>query len=195
MIPLGDKKRIGGFPLVVALLVALNTVVFMATFSNLGYYIDIFGFSPAKLSDGQFFTLFTSLFLHVSFWHLLANMWFLWVFGDNLEARLGHLKFLAFYLLCGAGAGIVYALAMSDPTAAVIGASGAVSGTLGGYLVLFPKNKIRALFLTAPAVIYIFVWFVYQLFSTMAVDTSVAYWGHLGGFVSGILFINFFKKR
>jgi len=195
MIPLGDKKRIGGFPFVVISLVVVDTIVFLSTFSNLNYYIDLFGFSSIKLFDGQFFSVFTAMFLHGSFWHLIANMWFLWVFGDNLEARLGHLKFLAFYLLCGLGAGVVYALAMSDPNAAVIGASGAISGVLGGYLVLFPRNKIRAVFMTLPAVVYIFLWFVYQLFSTTAVNTSIAYWGHLGGFVSGILFANFFKKK
>lgn len=195
MIPLFDKKRIGGVPFVVISLVVFNTIVFLSTYSNLNHYIDLFGFSSAKLFDGQFFALFTSIFLHGSFWHLIANMWFLWVFGDNLEARLGHLKFLAFYLLCGLGAGAVYALAMSDPNNAVIGASGAISGVLGGYLVLFPRNKIKAVLMTLPAVIYIFLWFIYQLFSTMAVDTPVAYWGHLGGFVSGILFINFFKKK
>lgn len=195
MIPLCDKKRIGGFPFVVVSLIAVNTVVFLYTCSDIQYYVGLFGFSPAKLLDGQFFSVFTSIFLHGGFWHLVANMWFLWVFGDNLEARLGHLKFLAFYLLCGLGAGIVYALAMSDPDSAVIGASGAISGVLGGYLVLFPKNKIKAVLITLPAVVYIFLWFIYQLFSATAVNTSVAYWGHLGGFVSGILFINFFKKR
>ncbi|MFA5169325.1 MAG: rhomboid family intramembrane serine protease [Candidatus Paceibacterota bacterium] len=195
MIPLCDKKRIGGFPFVVVFLIVFNTIVFLSTYYNLQYYINLFGFSSEKLFDGQFFSVFTAMFLHGSFWHLIANMWFLWVFGDNLEARLGHLKFLAFYLLCGLGAGVVYALAMSDPKAAVIGASGAISGVLGGYLVLFPRNKIRAVLMTLPAVVYIFLWFVYQLFSAMAIDTSIAYWGHLGGFVSGIFFINFFKKR
>jgi membrane associated rhomboid family serine protease len=195
MIPLSDEKIIGGIPFIVILLIVSNTVVFLSTFYNLDYYINLFGFSPAKLFDGQFFTLFTYLFLHGSFWHLIVNMWFLWVFGANIEARLGRFKFLAFYLLCGLGAGIVYALAMSDPGNAVIGASGAISGILGGYLVLFPRNKIRAVFLTAPAVIYIFLWFVYQLFSTMSINTSVAYWGHLGGFISGLLLVNFFKKK
>jgi membrane associated rhomboid family serine protease len=198
MIPLCDQKRIGGFPFVVASLIAVNTIIFLSTYSNLDHNVSLFGFSAAKLFDGQFFALFTAMFLHGSFWHLVSNMWFLWVFGDNLEARLGHLKFLAFYLLCGLGAGIVYALAMSDPNAAVIGASGAISGVLGGYLVLFPKNKIRTFLLaifSVPAVIFIFIWFVYQLFSATVVSTPVAYWGHLGGFVSGILLINFFRKR
>jgi membrane associated rhomboid family serine protease len=126
-------------------------------------------------------------------------MWFLWVFGNNLESRLGRIKFLGFYFLCGVGGAIVYALAMSDPTAAVIGASGAISGVLGGYLVCFPKNKIKTfLFIyiaSIPAVIYIFIWFLLQLFSTSVIETSVAYWVHIGGFVSGMAFINMFKKK
>lgn len=195
MIPLGDEKRIGKFPFVTVFLIVANTIVFLATSGNLQYYIDLLGFTPGKLFDGQFFTLFTYMFLHGNLLHLIANMWFLWVFGDNLEARLGGLKFLAFYLLCGLGAGVVYALAMSNPNAEVIGASGAISGVLGGYLVLFPRNKIRTFFISPPAVIYVFIWFLYQLFSATGTDTSIAYWGHIGGFVFGLLFISFFKKR
>lgn len=197
MIPLCDEKRTGKFPFVVASLVVVNTVIFLYTYSNLVYYVNLYGFSSGKLFDGQFFTVFTSMFLHGSFWHLISNMWFLWVFGDNLEARLGHLRFLAFYLFCGLGAGIVYALAMADPGTAVIGASGAISGVLGGYLVLFPKNRIKTFFIIiflVPAVIYIFLWFVYQLFEATTINTMVAYWGHIGGFVAGLLSARFFKK-
>lgn len=195
MIPLYDEKRIkGGIPFAVISLIVFNTVFFLAVYSNLSYYINLFGFSPAKLFDGQFFTVFTAIFLHGNIWHLMANMWFLWVFGSNLESRLGTFKFLAFYLLCGIGGSIIYALAMADPNAAVIGASGAISGVLGGYLVLFPRNKIRTFFVSIPVVVYIFFWFLYQLFSAGKVDTSIAYWGHIGGFVFGILFVKLFKK-
>jgi len=197
MIPLCDEKRVGKFPFMTVSLIAVNTIIFLATSSNLQYYTDVFGFTPGKLMDGQIFTLLTYMFLHGNWLHLIANMWFLWVFGDNLEARLGSLKFLAFYLLCGVGAGVVYALAIADPNAAVIGASGAISGVLGGYLVMFPKHRIRTFLLITifvPAVVYIFLWFVYQIFSTMAMNQSIAYWGHIGGFVSGLLFVRFFKK-
>lgn len=199
MLPLYDKKKIkDGFPLATTLLIVLNTIVFLYTISNLNHFIDLFGFTSEKLWDGQFFTIFTSMFLHGNVWHLVLNMWFLWVFGDNLESRLGKFRFLAFYLLCGIGGAILYALAMSDPSQAVIGASGAISGVLGGYLVLFPKNKIRTFLFfcvaSIPAVIYIFVWFLLQLFSTSALDTSVSYFSHIGGFVTGILFVNMFKK-
>lgn len=199
MLPLYDKKKIkDGFPLATALLIVLNTVFFLCTVSNLDYFINLFGFSIEKLWDGRFFTIFTAMFLHGNVWHLILNMWFLWVFGDNLESRLGRLKFLGFYLLCGVGGGILYALAMADPLATVIGASGAISGVLGGYLVFFPKNKIRTFLFfcvaSIPAVIYIFVWFLLQLFSASEMGSSVSYFSHIGGFITGILFIKSFKK-
>jgi membrane associated rhomboid family serine protease len=200
MIPLYDKRKIkDGFPLVTILLIILNTVFFLCAISNLDHFTGLFGFAINNLWDGKFFTIFTSMFLHGNVWHLILNMWFLWVFGDNLESRLGKINLLPFYIICGVGGAIVYALAMTDPTVAVIGASGAISGVLGGYLVLFPKNKIKTfLFFCAisiPAVIYIFIWFLLQLFSTLAIETSVAYFAHIGGFVTGILFVKKFKKK
>ncbi len=197
MFPLYDENRIRGrIPLGTILLIVLNTVFFFYTYPNLEYYVNLFGFSPAKLFDGQFFTVITSMFLHGNFWHLLGNMWFLWIFGDSLESKLGSIKFLLFYLLCGIGSAIGYSLAVAD-TSAVIGASGAISGVLGGYLVLLPKNKIKAyippiFLLSIPAIIYIFIWFLYQLFSTGTFDAGIAYWAHIGGFVTGIIFINMF---
>jgi membrane associated rhomboid family serine protease len=199
MLPLYDKKKIkDGFPLATALLIVLNTVFFLYTISNLDHYVDLFGFTSERLWDGRFFTVFTSLFLHGSIWHLIINMWFLWVFGDNLESRLGKLRFLAFYLLCGVGGVILYALAMSDPAQAVIGASGAISGVMGGYLVLFPKNKIKTFFFlfsaTLPVVIYVLAWFLLQLFATVGVNTSVAYFSHIGGLVTGMALVKKFRK-
>jgi membrane associated rhomboid family serine protease len=199
MIPLYDKKKIkDGFPLATIFLIVLNTIFFLCTVSNLNHYVNLFGFTSEKLWDGRFFTIFTSMFLHGNVWHLILNMWFLWVFGDNLESRLGKIKFLAFYIICGIGGAIVYALAITDPNTVVIGASGAISGVLGGYLVLFPKNKIRTFLFfcvaSIPAVIYIFIWFLLQLFSTSAIETSVAYFSHIGGLVTGIAVVKMFKK-
>lgn len=200
MIPLYDKKRIKDeLPLITIFLIVLNTIFFLCTISDLNHFIDLFGFTSNNLLDGKFFTVFTSMFLHGSVWHLILNMWFLWVFGANLESRLGKVNFLAFYLLCGVGGAILYALAMSDPTVAVIGASGAISGVLGGYLVLFPKNKIRTFLFfcvaSIPAVVYIFIWFLLQLFSTLAIETTTAYFAHIGGLVAGMAFVKIFKKK
>ncbi len=200
MFPLYDENRIRGrIPSGTILLIVLNAVFFFYTYPDLGYYVSLFGFFPDRLFDGQFFTVMTSMFLHGSFWHLLGNMWFLWIFGDSLESKLGSVKFLLFYLLCGVGSAVGYATATAG-TSAVIGASGAISGVLGGYLVLLPKNKIKAyippVFLfSIPAIIYIFIWFLYQLFSTGSFDAGIAYFAHIGGFITGMLFINLFKKR
>lgn len=200
MLPLYDKKKIREeLPLATAFLIVLNAIFFFYTIPNLNYFVDIFGFTGNKLMDGSFFTAITSMFLHGSIWHLIFNMWFLWVFGNNLEARLGKIRFIAFYFLCGIGGAIIYALAMADPDAAVIGASGAISGVLGGYLVLFPRNKIRTFLFffvaSVPAVLYILAWFLLQLFSVSGINTSVAYWGHIGGFVTGLAFVKMFKRK
>ncbi|MDD5098137.1 MAG: rhomboid family intramembrane serine protease [Candidatus Pacebacteria bacterium] len=203
MFPLYDESRIKGkIPWVTMGLIILNTFFFLYSFFNLEYFINNFGFVPSHLFDGRFFTVFTSMFLHGNLFHLIGNMWFLWIFGGALEARLNSFKFLAFYFVCGIGGALVYSLAMADSSAVVIGASGAISGVLGGYLVLFPKNKIKALvpliffftIISVPAVIYIFIWFLYQIFSLSSIETTVAYWGHIGGFITGMLMIKRFKR-
>jgi membrane associated rhomboid family serine protease len=200
MFPLYDENRIRNkIPFATVLLIVLNTVLFFYTSQNLDYYISAFGFSPHNLWDGQFFTIITAMFLHGSIWHLLGNMWFLWIFGDSLEARMGSVKFLLFYLFCGVGSGIFYALASTDASL-VIGASGAISGVLGGYIVMLPGNKIKAyfppiFFLSVPAIIYIFVWFLLQLFSVGDILANVAYWAHVGGFLTGMVSVKLFRKR
>lgn len=203
MFPLYDESRIRGtISFATISLIVLNVFFYLYTIFNLEYYINVFGFAPGNLFDGRIYTVFTSMFLHGNFFHLIGNIWFLWVFGEALEAKLGSLKFLAFYLACGIGGAVVYSLAMADPSQIAIGASGAISGVLGGYLIMFPKNKIKAFvplifFFTIasiPAVVYIFIWFLYQLFSLSSIETTVAYWGHIGGFITGMLLINKFKR-
>ncbi len=116
MFPLYDENRIRGrIPSGTILLIVLNAVFFFYTYPDLGYYVSLFGFFPDRLFDGQFFTVMTSMFLHGSFWHLLGNMWFLWIFGDSLESKLGSVKFLLFYLLCGVGSAVGYATAKIGP--------------------------------------------------------------------------------
>jgi membrane associated rhomboid family serine protease len=141
------------------------------------------------------------MFFHAGFFHLFGNMWFLWVFGDNLERKLGKAKFLAFYVLCGLFSALIYLLLAPEKSIPAIGASGAISGVLGGYLVLFPRHRIVSLvpifffieLVAIPVVIFIGIWFLYQLFYIGA-ETMVAYWAHIGGFLAGLFLIKFFAK-
>lgn len=198
MLPLYDENRVSKkFPLATASLVVLNALAFFYTYHNLDYFINLFGFSSGKLMDGQVFTIITSTFIHASFWHLLGNMWFLWVFGRGLESRIGSLKLLLLYISCAIGSAVTYSLAV-PATSVIIGASGAVSGVLGAYFVLLPRSRIKTFIppvflITIPAIIYIFAWFLYQLLSTGSFDMNVAYWAHIGGFLTGMILINFIK--
>jgi membrane associated rhomboid family serine protease len=161
--------------------------------------LDDWAMIPARISAGSgWYTLVTSMFLHAGFLHLAGNLIVLWVFGDNLEDVLGHLGFLAFYL----GTGIVAALTQvaSGPTSMVptVGASGAIAGVMGGYMLLFPRARVDVLFIfiiffqvfTVPAWLVLGVWFILQLVSGLGSDTvsgGVAYWAHAGGFLAGLL--------
>ncbi|MDD2274202.1 MAG: rhomboid family intramembrane serine protease [Candidatus Pacebacteria bacterium] len=184
MLPLYDKIKVrSGVPWGIIFLVLINSFIFFISPDT-----SFFSFSLENIWNGMLFTLITSLFLHGSFLHLLVNMWFLWVFGINIEMRLGTFKFLLFYLLCGIIGSILFTL--STP-AMVIGASASIAGLLGGYLVLFPKNKIKALLppIYFPAAIYIFIWFLLQIFSVSQMEISTAYLAHVGGFIAGIILI------
>lgn len=150
---------------------------------------------PAEL------TLLSSIFLHGNWLHLLGNMAFLWVFGDNVEDSMGHWRFLVFYCACGIFASFTHAVAEADSIMPLIGASGAVSGVLGAYLVLHPRVKIILLLLfklplRLPAYLLIAAWIGLQLVSALySSDDSTAWWAHLGGFAAGVLLIPFFKRR
>jgi len=201
MFPLYDESRVRGrWPIFTILLIAVNIFVFFYTFPNLEFCSDFFGFRSNDFLNGKFYTVFTSMFLHADIFHLLGNMWFLWVFGDNLEAKLGNIKFLLFYLFCGVISALVYSLTAFGSVEPVIGASGAISGVLGGYLVVFPRNKIKTVvpliiwFLASiPATVFIAIWFILQ-FLSMGSNDMIAYWGHIGGFLAGVLFVKKFKK-
>jgi len=201
MFPLYDESRVKGkWPIFTILLIIANIVIFFYTFSSLEFCTDFYGFRSSDFLNGKLYTVFTSMFIHADIFHLLGNMWFLWVFGDNLESRMGNFKFLFFYLFCGVFSAIVYALTSIGSITPVIGASGAISGVLGGYLVMFPKNKIKTVvplfiwFLASiPAIVFIAIWFILQ-FISMGSNDMVAYWGHVGGFLAGVLFVKKFKK-
>lgn len=207
MIPLRDHNPSGSFPLVTYLLIAANVLVFLymlqLPWEARESFVAAFALTPASVSAGRdLLTLITSMFLHGGIGHILGNMLFLNIFGDNLEERLGHLGYLAFYLVCGLGAS---ALQMAtDPSSTIpnLGASGAIAGLMGGYLVLYPNHRVDVLFtlgflfrqFTVPAYTMLFYWFVAQLFSGVGSLTiqdmgGVAYFAHIGGFVSGFVLI------
>lgn len=201
MFPLFDESRKkGSWPILTIALILANCAIFFYTFRDINFYTSFYGFVAENLFDGKMYTAITSMFFHADILHLLGNMWFLWVFGDNLERKIGSVKFLFFYFLCGLSSIILYAATSLGSGIPVVGASGAISGILGGYLMLFPKNKIRAiipipiLFMTSiPAFVFIIGWFIFQLISVGG-DSMVAYWGHIGGFLAGIIFIKKVKK-
>lgn len=147
-------------------------------------------------------TLLTSLFMHGSLWHLLGNMLFLWIFGNNIEDALGPLRFLLFYLACGVGASLVHVLFHLSSTTAVLGASGAVSGVMGAYLVLYPHARIRTLVwffilittVDLPAALYLVVWFIFQFIGN-GPHSGVAWLAHVGGFVIGLVLIRLRPRR
>jgi len=208
MFPLYDESlKRERKPLLVLALIIFNIFMFFITYfsSDFEQIIFDFGLIPEQISKGEsFFTFLSSMFLHGDLIHLIGNMWFLWIFGDNLENNLGLLKFLGFYIIAGITASLVHILTIPIEQASwpIIGASGAISGVLGGYVTLFPNNKIRAVFagyfrpyfLSIPAWFYAFVWFIYQLMYAGSV-TSIAYMAHIGGFLTGIILTLPFRKK
>jgi membrane associated rhomboid family serine protease len=195
-------------PVVTYALIALNLIVFAGYFTlfadeaRLVAFFDRWALIPARLAAGEgYSTLVTSMFLHGGLLHIAGNMLFLWVFGDNLEDALGHLGFLAFYLACGVAAALAQALPDPDSTVPMVGASGAVAGVMGGYLLLFPRARVDVLvilvtiirMITLPAWIMLGFWFALQAFNSytrFGLDIGgVAHLAHVGGFAAGVLFV------
>jgi membrane associated rhomboid family serine protease len=216
MIPLKDMTPRRSFPVVTLLILAANVVVFLHQVSLPPHAADVFiktyGLVPAKISAAlagnpritlgdALIPLFTCMFLHGGWLHIIGNMLFLWVFGGNVEDRLGPLSYLLFYLVCGIGSGVSQALFSWGSAIPSVGASGAISGILGAYIVLFPSSRILTLvplfifFFTAriPAIVFIGLWFLVQLLSGIgylgeagaSASGGVAWWAHIGGFVIG----------
>jgi rhomboid family protein len=201
----------------------INIVVFMYELSlgdALEPFIYQFGVVPYAVahwpqSDLPFLAIvipyLTSMFLHGGWLHVIGNMWYLWIFGDNVEDRLGHFAFLVFYLLCGIGAGVVHTLLNVSSTVPSVGASGAIAGVLGAYLVSYPYARVLTLVpifvfvqvIEIPAMIVLGLWFIMQFFygtaslATTSVSQSggVAWWAHVGGFVIGILLVGLFPRK
>jgi len=197
-------------------IIAVNIAVFLYEVARppdeLQQLIYLFGVVPARYSHPEwaraigfsvddYWPFVTSMFLHGSWAHLIGNMWALWIFGDNVEDRMGSLRFLLFYLLTGVIAGLTHWFTNTDSTIPTVGASGAIAGVLGAYFVLFPRARIVVLlpilffpfFFELPAVVYLLVWFLSQLLGGAVSRLSsanvggIAFWAHVGGFAAGIV--------
>jgi membrane associated rhomboid family serine protease len=233
MIPIGDSLRARTFPWVNYALILANFIVFLYELQtpNLNAWINQWGavpclvtgalrggsatcnmlgvFIPVSTNSAALLRLLTSMFIHGGWLHILGNMVFLWVFGDNVEDAMGHLRYLLFYLLCGIGAGLGQVFA--DPTAAVpaIGASGAIAGVLGAYLILYPRASVRTVIpiiiipwiIRIPAFVLMLFWFATQLISSALFSVSsavggsggVAYMAHIAGFILGLVLVFVFR--
>jgi membrane associated rhomboid family serine protease len=215
MFPLYDTTRTRTFPLINLGLILLNALVFFGEIqmsqSTLKSFIFTWGLIPAHLladPGGMWETIFSSMFLHGGWFHILSNMWVLFIFGDNVEARLGKLRYLIFYLLSGVAAALLQAYLLPTSEDPMIGASGAIAGVLGAYLILFPGSRIASLvpilfiltIVEVPAVIFLVFWFITQLYSGLFAmqggsASGIAWWAHIGGFLFGMIMVNFFKRR
>ena len=190
--PTHDENPRTIVPIVTWTLLALNVLVFFFTVFSLDEVISAYGFVPAEFS---LITIFTSMFLHAGIAHIFGNAWFLFIFGDNVEEAFGHGKFLLFYLLCGVAATLTHWITNIGSVIPAVGASGAISGVLGAYLVLYPHAKVHVAGQfgsgKVPASVMLGVWFAYQLLSGFlgffGSNSGVAFWAHIGGFVAGVL--------
>lgn len=207
MIPIGDDNTsLKNKPIITYLLIALNVIFFIFEVNGGENFITKWAFNPSRFLNNpssDFITIFTSMFMHAGIGHLTGNMLYLWIFGDNVEDRMGKIPFLIFYLVCGIGA--VFSQTWFDPTSNVpnVGASGAIAGILGAYMLLFPYGKVSVIMgrlVQVPALLAIGFWFFVQFISSVGVnqDTSseggVAYMAHIGGFIAGLI-IAFFYTR
>lgn len=215
MFPLYDTVRSLKFPLVNLTLIVANVLAFLYEIqmesSALEGFIFTWGLIPKHfLSDPSsgWTNILTSMFLHGGWFHIINNMWVLFIFGDNVEARMGSIRYLIFYLLAGTAAGLMqtYILPFSDRP--MIGASGAVAGVLGAYLILFPRSRIASIvplffiftLIEIPAFIFLLFWFASQLYSGLfAVQggggSGIAWWAHIGGFIFGVVMVSFFAIK
>jgi membrane associated rhomboid family serine protease len=209
MFPIGDdnsSRRL--FPVVTYALVALNVLVFFVELVSGDAFIETWAFVPTRFlanPAGDFVTIFTSMFMHGGWLHIGGNMLYLWIFGDNVEDRFGHLRYLLFYLLCGVAATfaqLAFSLGSDIPN---LGASGAIAGVLGAYVLLFPRRRVTVLLgyivVPMPALAVIGFWIVLQFFNGIgsivaSADTGgVAYMAHIGGFIAGLVLALFLRGK
>jgi membrane associated rhomboid family serine protease len=216
MFPLRDTVRSRSFPVVNSLLLAANVLLFILVSSGgearFDQLIRTYALIPAHLSvadPASWATLVTSMFMHGSWFHVLSNMWTLYIFGDNVEDRMGRVRFAAFYFACGLAAGIVHLFVHPASTVPTVGASGAIAGVLGAYLRWFPGARVLTvipiviypLLIEVPALVFLGFWFLTQLLSGATslglpdMSGGVAWWAHVGGFVAGFALAGLFARR
>lgn len=210
-IPIGDDQVKGGHrPIIAYGFIVLNVIIYLYEASlgesQLGRFINEYGSVPLETSQGEdLYTLFTSMFLHGGWLHLIGNMLYLWIFADNIEAVVGSTTFLIFYLLGGLAAHAAHLLTNPASIVPTVGASGALSAVMGAYLVMFPRSRIRGYLLvfsvSIPAIFFLAFWFVqqsmngYASLGQLANQGGVAWWAHIGGFVFGVLGGFYFRSR
>jgi membrane associated rhomboid family serine protease len=222
MIPLRDDQPRFSTPYVTYFLIALNLIIYYfqsqlapEAFQNL---IFQFGFTPADVAElftgtgslrlpSVLLPFLTSMFLHGNWWHVIGNMWFLWIFGDNIEDHMGHGRYLLFYFLSGIAAAAAQVVLTPHVVVPTVGASGAIAGVLGAYFILYPRARVLTwfppiFFFYLPAWVMLGFWFALQFFSGAATNTAsysqsggIAFWAHVGGFVAGIILVKILPER
>jgi membrane associated rhomboid family serine protease len=221
VIPLKDRNPSRNFPFVNYIIIIANVMVFIYELSLSDSQLELFIVKYGLISHRFFYDVahhthvltryipfFSSMFIHGGWMHIIGNMWFLFIFGDNVEDQLGHLNYFVFYVLSGLAAAVVQLVSSVGSTVPTIGASGAISGVLGAYFVMFPHAKIVTLIpiffffdiIDISAFLFIGFWFLMQFVSglqTLGIDTTggIAWWAHVGGFVAGIIMVPIFKKN
>jgi membrane associated rhomboid family serine protease len=207
MFPIGDDNSgERSFPVVTYALIALNVLFFLVELNGGDSFIQQWSLVPRRFlanPAGDFPTIFTSMFMHAGWIHLLGNMLYLWIFGDNVEDSFGHAKFLIFYLLCGIAATLAQLVFTATSSVPNLGASGAIAGVLGAYIVMFPRGQVRVMMgrgiIPMPALVVIGFWIVLQFVSgigsiSQSAETGgVAYMAHIGGFIAGIVLTFIFR--
>jgi len=216
MIPLRDTEPSENYAVVNHAIIGVNVAVYLFCLArtDTSHFMYYYGLVPARYTIAhvaayftlkqQLFAFISFMFLHGGFWHLLSNMWFLYIFGNKIEDRLGPLRYLVFYLLCGTFSGIFYLMMNLRSNTPIVGASGAIAGVIGAYLILYPGAKILTLipiiiiplFLEIPAFFFIGVWLFFQLTNALGSSpqvSNIAWWAHIGGFIFGIIFLKLFN--
>jgi len=218
MIPIRDTVESGNYPVVTHLIIAANVMVYLIQLSQgarIDHFILMYGLVPARYSDPfvagyftlgqQLFSFISFMFVHGGFWHVLFNMWSLYIFGDNVEDRLGPVRYLLFYLLCGLTSGLAHLFLNWHSQIPTVGASGAIAGVMGAYFILHPGAKILTMipvlfipfFVELPAFFFLGLWFFFQLASASlspAQEGGIAWWAHIGGVIFGMIFLKLFAR-